>query len=109
MNIRNRIMVLITKEQYEKLTTVGHQNMVPVIKLFGGSCFTWLVTEIDPDGILWGFADIGQGQVEFGTLFHVSELAEMRFPPLNTYLERDRGWQHKDGAKYLDMESLTGI
>lgn len=33
-------------------------------------------------------------------------------PTLKTgiaYLERDRWFKHKDGTKYLEMESLTGI
>ncbi len=99
-------MVLITKQQYEKLLAGGQRNMEPVIKLFGGP-ITWLVTGIDEAGILWGYGDIGQGCVEFGTLIHVSELPTLKCGI--GFLERDRYFTHKPGTKYLDMESLAGI
>jgi hypothetical protein len=106
MNIRNPIMVLITKKQYEQLLAGGQRNMTPIIKLFGGP-ITWLVTGIDEDGILWGYGDISQGCVEFGTLCHVSELPTLKCGI--GFIERDYYFTHKDGAKYLEMESLTGI
>lgn len=106
MNIRNPIMVLITKQQYEKLLASGDQNMEPVIKLFGGP-ITWLVTGIDATGILWGYGDISQGYVEFGTLCHVRDLPTLKCGI--GFMERDRYFTHKPGTKYLKMESLTGI
>jgi len=97
-------MTLIPSPVYSALATAG-ESMVPLLKLFGGP-LTWLVTSIE-DGILYGYADLGMGCVEWGGLIHESEL-----PTLKTgfaYLERDLHWTHKDGAKYLDMESLCGI
>ncbi len=90
--IRNRVMVLITGSQYEELVKHG-SSMVPVVKLFGGP-LTWLVTGIE-DGVLYGYADLGMGCVEWGGLCNESEL-----PTLKTgiaYLERDRHWKRKSG------------
>lgn len=103
--IRNRVMVLITGPQYEQLVKNGSDSMVPVVKLFGGP-LTWLVTGIE-GGVLYGYADLSMGQVEWGSLCHESEL-----PGLRTgiaYLERDRFWEHKDGAKYLELDNLMGV
>lgn len=108
-NIRNPIMVLLRKSDIQKLQKVPYNNMVPLVKLFGGSCFTWLLTHMAPDGTLYGYGDIGQGCVEYGTLFSVNEIAAMRFPPFNTYLERDRWFTHKEGTNYLKLTSLVGI
>jgi len=105
-SVRNPIMCLITKAQMRALRTADHSNTTPIIKLFMG-CLTWLVTEIDSDGILWGYADIGQGQVEFGTLCHVSELPTLKVGP--AYIERDYYFKPVPGTKYLEMESLVGI
>ncbi len=104
--VRNPIMCLITKAQMRELRTAGHQNMTPIIKLFGGP-LTWLVTEIDSDGVLWGYADIGQQCVEFGTLCHVSELPNLKCGI--GYIERDYHFKPEAGAKYLEMTSLAGI
>lgn len=98
-------MVLIPTADYQKLVTVGPENMTPIIKLFQAS-LTWLVTSID-DGILYGYADLSMGCVEYGSLCHISELPTMKIGPF--WLERDRHWKHKDGAKYLEMDSLSGI
>jgi hypothetical protein len=102
--IRNRVMVLITGDQYEKLVKAGYNNMTPIVKLFGGP-LTWLVTGIE-DGILFGYGDIGHGCVEWGSLCNESEL-----PTLRTgiaYLERDRNWKHTEGTQYLSLDTLIG-
>lgn len=98
-------MVLITGPQYEQLVKNGSASMVPVVKLFGGP-LTWLVTGIE-DGILYGYSDLSMECVEWGSLCHENEL-----PTLKTgiaYIERDRHWAHKDGAKYLELDSLMGV
>lgn len=102
-------MVLLRKSDIDALKKAPRTNMTPIVKLFGGSCFTWLLTHLDESGILWGYGDIGQGCVEYGTLFSVNEIAAMRFPPFNTYLERDRWFTHKEGTNYLKLTSLVGI
>ncbi len=107
--IKNRVMVLITGPQYEQLVKEGQRtenhNMVPILKLFMEN-LTWLVTEIDPDGILWGWGDLSVGCVEYGTLCHVDELPRMK--GRICYLERDRHWKHKEGADYGKLDSLIG-
>ena len=99
-------MVLICKGDYQKLIAGGAENMKPIIKLFMGN-LTWLVTGIDASGRLWGYADLGMGCVEFGTLCFESELPTLKVG--FAYLERDRGWKHQDGVKYLEMDSLMGV
>jgi len=108
-SIRNPVMCLITKAQYQALTEAGYNSSQPIIKLFGGP-LTWLVTGIE-DGILYGYADIGQGCVEWGSLIHESEL-----PTLRTgiaYLERDYHFKPEVTDKpmefYCGKESLVGI
>jgi hypothetical protein len=103
--IRNRVMMLITGPQYEALVKAGYPNMKPIIKLFGGN-LTWLVTGIE-DGILYGYADLGMGCVEWGSLVHESELPTLKCGI--GYLERDRNWTPKEGDKYLEMDTLIGV
>jgi hypothetical protein len=103
--IRNAWMVLITKSQYGKLVKAGYSNKKPIIKLFLGS-LTWLVTGIE-DGILYGYADLSMGCVEWGSLCYENELPEIRKGPF--YLERDRNWEPKENADYLNMDSLIGV
>ena len=104
-SLKNPIMTLITKAQMKKLTTVGYENTKPIIKLFMGPV-TWLVTCID-EKIAYGYADIGFGCVEFGSLCHVEELSTFKVGP--AYLERDRYFTPEKGVNYLELESLTGI
>ena len=88
-------MKLITAEIMKKLEK-NHQQTIEtgesqdvVLKLFGGSCFTWLITEIEPDNdIMWGLCDIGMGCCEFGTV-SLSELKSLRFKPFGLGVERD--------------------
>lgn len=103
--ILNPVMVLIGKAHYRMLTAAGSTGMTPIVKLFMGN-LTWLVTGIE-DGILYGYADLGMGCVEWGSLCHESELPTLKVGP--AYLERDRYFEHKDGAKYLELDSLSGI
>ena len=104
--IRNRIMVLVTGPQYEALKKAGYENMTPIIKLFVEN-LTWLVTGIDEDGILYGYADLGMQIVEWGSLCHENELPTLR--GRISYLERDRHWKHKEGADYINMTTLIGV
>lgn len=105
--IKNPVMTLITKAQYKKLMDIGHENMIPIVKIFGGSA-TWLLTHIDEDGIAYGYADLGMGCVEWGSLFEVTELETLRYGKI-FYFERDRWFEHKEGTNYLEMTSLVGI
>lgn len=102
-------MMLFTKEIEDKLRENGAINLEhrlrdgntvdfkPVVKLFGGSAATWLITEIvdegeDMDGnhdlILYGLCDLGFGSPEMGDV-SFNELKSVKFKPLNLGIERD--------------------
>lgn len=91
-------MKLLTKEIERKLTKTpygthdGLGDAAPVIvKFFGGSAATWLITEGDklPNGdwLLFGCVTLGYGW-EWGTVL-LSELQAARFPPFGLGVERD--------------------
>jgi hypothetical protein len=104
-------MVLITKAQMTNLRNnyarlVNCQSVRPVVKLFAGR-LTWLVTDIDDDGMLSGYADLGYGVVEFGSLCHVAELSGLRSGAC--YLERDRSFNDNPTVNYFDLDTLVGV
>lgn len=103
--IKNRVMVLVTGSQYEALVKAGYHNRKPIIKLFCENV-TWLVTGIE-DGYFYGYGDIGAGCVEWGSLTTIEELPTLR--GRISYFERDRHWAPKEGANYLDMDTLIGV
>lgn len=96
---------------YKKAEETGDSGEV-VLKLFGGSACTWLITEIEPDGdIMRGLCDIGLGCCEYGTV-SLSELKETRFPPFGLPVERD---MHFSGGSiesfreyYNEHQTLNG-
>lgn len=61
---------------------------VPVVRFFNplGQA-TWLATEIDENGILFGLADLGFGSPELGS-FALADLESMRLP-FGLGIERD--------------------
>lgn len=104
-------MKLITKEIEDKLKknyeTQNDTNVV--LKLFGGSRCTWLITQIEPDGdIMWGLADIGMDCCEYGTI-SLSELQAVKFPPFGLGVERDKyfkGGKVGDFQKYYNEHGM---
>ena len=91
-------MKLFTKEIERKLLANHKENetrscyMVkhkPVVKFFGGSSCTWLISEMDEDGLMFGLCDLGHGTPELGCV-HRQELENVRFKPFNLPVERDR-------------------
>lgn len=100
-------MKLLTDELKRKLTKAGHANMKPLCKMFTpwGSA-TWLITGIQ-DGILYGFADIGQGCVEWGGIAIIEEFEAIR-GPFGLSVERDLHWTPPDKeVNYFQMQSLV--
>lgn len=91
-------MKLLTKAIENKLIANSKENMKtgestidfkPVLKLFGGSAFTYLFTEYDPEtDLFFGLCDIGQGFPEIGYASR-AELEAIRFPPFHLPIERD--------------------
>ena len=102
--IKNPVMTLIRKSDYTKLIEAGSMNMRPIIKLFGGP-LTWLVTGIE-GGILYGYGDLSQGCVEWGSLCHEDELSTLKTGPF--YIERDRYFEDDPFINWLENDSLAG-
>ena len=69
-------------------------NIKPVVKFFGGGACTWLISEMDEDGIMFGLCDLGMGFAELGSV-DFAELAALRFPPFGLGIERDMYWTAK--------------
>lgn len=102
-------MKLLTKELTAKLTKAGYANMNPICKLFTPwGRATWLITGME-EGILYGWADLGMGCVEHGSIATVEEMEAIR-GPLNMKIERDLYWSPPtDEVEYWKLESLMGI
>ena len=69
-------------------------STMPVVKLFGGGACTWLLSELDEDGIAFGLCDLGLGTPELGYV-SMDELMSIRFPPFGLPIERDRHFTPK--------------
>jgi len=96
---------------YNKTAETGITGNV-VLKLFGGSRSTWLITEIEPDNdTMWGLCDIGMDCCEYGTV-SLSELMSIKFPPFGLGVERDRffkgGSVDSFRAYYDEHNTLNG-
>lgn len=85
---------LITQAEYKQLRRNGEANegiedttdFQPVVKLFNAwGSQTWLISEIDEDGIFFGVCDLGQGQPELG-YGHLPQI----YHTLQRGLEKDR-------------------
>lgn len=102
-------MKLLTKQLTDALLKAGAENMKPICKFFNpDGCQTWLITGMENDGdTLWGYADLGFGCVEFGTI-SLSELQSFR-GRFGTGIERDLYWESKSNEDYLGRESLVGL
>ena len=76
-------------DNFNKTMETGESGEV-VLKLFGGSNCTWLITDIDPENndTMMGLCDLGMGCCEYGSV-SLSELAATRFPPFGLGVERD--------------------
>ena len=93
-------MILLTQELRDQLR-VNHRarcealrrgepapDPVPVVRFFNPlGPATWLATELDDDGILFGLADLGFGCPELGS-FALEELESIRLP-FGLGIERD--------------------
>lgn len=84
-------------------TEGGTLPLKPVVKMFnpqGGA--TWLFTELDEDGMLFGLCDLGMGCPELGYQ-SLDELAAFRGNLLGLGIERDRHFTaDKTLAEYAD-------
>jgi Protein of unknown function (DUF2958) len=113
-------MTLITKEQTEKLLANGRAQLAaidqdaraldfnPVVKLFtpDAQC-TWLLTEIDTDGLAFGLCDLGMGEPELGYV-SLTELRAVR-GKLGLPIERDLHFEAvKPISAYADEARTRG-
>ena len=114
-------MKLITDSLAEKLLANGRAqhaamdqgddalDFKPVVKLFtpDAQC-TWLLTELDPDGVLaFGLCDLGLGEPELGYV-SLAELANVR-GKLGLPVERDRYFEaDKSITAYADEAATRG-
>ncbi len=83
---------------------LGHR---PVVKLFTpwGSA-TWLLSELDQDGIAFGLCDLGMGEPELGYV-DLKELADLR-GPFGLRVERDLHFKAEMTlTEYADEERLA--
>jgi len=97
-------MKLITESLTDKLLANGRAQRAamddgndaldfkPVVKFFtpDAQC-TWLLTELDSDGLLFGLCDLGMGEPELGYV-SLAELATVR-GKLGLPVERDRHFE----------------
>ena len=98
-------MKLLTADLKKKLTKAGYNNMNPLCKLFTPwGRATWLITGIE-DGILYGFADLGMGCVEWGGIGSIEQLEAIK-GPFGLRVERDLYWIDDPTVNYMDMDSL---
>ena len=85
-------MKLLTKELLKKLPNIGdneknNKEHIAHVKLFGGSCFSWFISEYNPDTKMC-FGLVEGLETELG-FFSLTELESIKFPPLNLPIERD--------------------
>lgn len=100
-------MQLLTKEIEQKLLKNWEDNQLaieqdkntidfkPVVKFFSpvGSA-TWLITEMDKEGMMFGLCDLGMGFPELGYV-HLDELKNIKFMNGALGIERDIHWTAK--------------
>jgi len=84
-------------------------DLKPVVKLFGGSSCTWLLTELDPEtNVAFGLCDLGHGTPELGYV-SLDELKAIKFPPFGLPIERDMHWEaNKTIMQYTKEASQLG-
>lgn len=109
-------MKLITKAIEAKLAEnaakaaagVDTSNEKPVLKLFNPTgAATWLITEKDEYGMMFGLADLGFGTPELGYV-SLQELESYK-GPFGLGIERDRSFTAKKTlAEYADEARAKG-
>lgn len=83
-------------------------NIKPVVKFFNPcGAATWLVSEMDEDGRMFGVADLGFGTPEMGYT-DLAELKAIRLP-FGLRIERDMHWTaDKTLGEYADEARELG-
>jgi len=85
-------MKLLTKEILKKLPTIGsneknNKEHIAHVKLFGGSCWSWFISEFNPDTKeCFGYVEGLENELGY---FSLTELESLKFPPFGLPVERD--------------------
>ena len=85
-------MKILTKALLKKLPNIGdneknNKEHIAHVKLFGGSSWTWYITEYDPiQNLCFGLVDGFEKELGY---FSLTELLELKFPPFGLPIERD--------------------
>ncbi len=93
----------IKQEEENMLGENGFSRSVkPVVKFFNPTgAGTWLITDMDEDGIMFGLCDLGVGCPELGNVA-LQELEEVQLP-FGLGIERDIHWESdKSLTEYAD-------
>ncbi len=106
-------MKLLTKEIEKQLRANSAKRpnaseVKPVLKLFNPcGAATWLFTEMDQDGILYGLCDLGMGFPELGYA-SLEEIESVRLP-FGLKIERDMHFTaNKSLKEYADEANELG-
>ncbi|WCP72201.1 DUF2958 domain-containing protein [Sphingomonas hankookensis] len=92
------------KEQEPLKGSRAERDFHPVLKLFlPWTSGTWLLTEIDSDGLAFGLADLGFGTPELGYI-SLDEIWEVSGPG-GLRVERDIHWKATKPLSEYAMES----
>lgn len=87
-------LILNHKEQLPLKGTSRERDFEPVCKLFlPWGAATWLLTEMDDDGLAFGLADLGFGMPELGYV-SMDEIYAVQGPG-GLRVEQDRHWAAK--------------
>ena len=84
-------MKILTKELLKKLPNIGdneknNKEHIAHVKLFGGSSWSWYITEYDPiKKLCFGLVDGFEKELGY---FSLDELLSLKFPPLGLPIER---------------------
>jgi hypothetical protein len=97
-------------DNWEQTQKDGKGGHAPVVKFFGGSAGSWLISEVDPEtGRAFGLCDPGLGSPELGYVM-LQELTATRFPPFRLPIQRDfRFKASKTMAEYADEARGKGM
>lgn len=97
-------LVLNHKEQEPLKGTRQERDYEPVCKLFlPWTSGTWLLTEMDDDGLAFGLADLGFGTPELGYI-SLDEIWEV-VGPGGLHVERDIHWKATKSLSAYATES----
>mgnify|MGYP003674466540 FL=1 len=103
-------MMILTKKIKEQLIKNHIEDIndtKPVVKLFGGSSCTWLLTDLDPEtNVAFGLCDLGMNSPEMGYV-SLYELEALKFAPFGLGVERDLHFEADKTLTEYWKESCT--